>query len=120
NTHVWQNRGFGPFYILSYVTWLIIMLIPGLIAGAAGGSVGTGITALTYFDQPWEVWGYNVQGVSRASIAGSNVGIIPDAVCVVLGFITWGVLLALAIWRIYRAWSDDAPAAESVATAPAG
>jgi hypothetical protein len=105
NTHVWQNRGFGPFFILSYVSWLIIMLIPGLIVGAASGAVGTGITALTYFDQPWEVWGYAVQGANRATIAGSSTGIMSDAVCVILGIIIWGLLLALAIWAIYRAWS---------------
>jgi hypothetical protein len=60
-THVWQNRFGGPLYTLSYLAWMVLMFIPGLIAGAAGPGFGQGIEQWCYFNNPWEAWGYKVQ-----------------------------------------------------------
>lgn len=60
-THVWQNRIFGPFYTLTYLAWMAIMAIPGLIAGASRGpGAGEGVQQWCYFNCPWETWGYAV------------------------------------------------------------
>jgi hypothetical protein len=69
NTHVWQNRIFGPFFILTYVGWMIVMLIPGFIAGAIkqGANVFVGVERWCYFNNPWEAWGYHVGHKNGAS-----------------------------------------------------
>ena len=71
-THIWQNRVFGPFFTLNYIVWMLIWIIPGLIAGAvtrtaSGPKVGAGkgIERLSYYNCPWEVWAYDVQGLDR-------------------------------------------------------
>jgi hypothetical protein len=60
-THVWQNRFAGPLYTMSYLGWMAVIFIPGLIAGAARAGVGQGIEQWCYFNNPWEAWGYKVQ-----------------------------------------------------------
>ncbi|MDH3461471.1 MAG: hypothetical protein OEM00_10980 [Burkholderiaceae bacterium] len=101
-THVWQNRMFGPFYTLNYIGWMIFWLIPGLIAGATsktatGASVGPGKGAerWCYFNCPWEVWGYAVQGQDRKAW-GSEL--IWSAVPVIIAAIfVFGGITALCI-----------------------
>jgi hypothetical protein len=59
--HVWQNRTFGPLFTLTYLGWMVLLFIPGIIGGAAKGTgVGTGIERLCYFNNPWEAWAYRV------------------------------------------------------------
>jgi hypothetical protein len=60
-THVWQSRFGGPIYTLSYLGWMVLMFIPGLIRGASGDGAGKGIEQWCYFNNPWEAWGYRVQ-----------------------------------------------------------
>ena len=70
-THVWQNRCFGPLFILSYVGWMITWFIPGLIAGGiVGAGPFQGVEKWCYFNNPWEAWGYAVQHASRTNIVG--------------------------------------------------
>lgn len=70
-THVWQNRGFGPFFILSYIGWMVTWFIPGLIAGSiVGAGPFQGVEKWCYFNNPWEAWGYAVQHASRTNIVG--------------------------------------------------
>jgi hypothetical protein len=61
-THVWQNRAFGPLFALSYIGWMVLLFIPGLIIGVSRPvGIGEGIQKLSYFNNPWEAWGYKVQ-----------------------------------------------------------
>lgn len=63
-THVLQHFLFGPIYPLSHAAWVVAMFIPGLIAGAIAKdrNVGQGIVDFTYFNNPWEVIAYAVDG----------------------------------------------------------
>jgi hypothetical protein len=79
-THIWQNRAFGPFYTLTYIGWMIVWFIPGLIAGAstkrANGTpvgAGVGIERFCYMNCPWEVWAYEVQGLDRSHLGGPEL-----------------------------------------------
>ena len=76
-THVMQNRLFGPFFVLSYIGWMVVMFIPGLIAGLASGrGIGDGIEKWCYFNNPWEAWGYAVghkRGAADRSAWGSLI-----------------------------------------------
>ncbi len=57
--HVWQHYLGGPLYPLSHFAWFIGMIPFGLI-GAAVKSVGVaeGVTAWSYYNNPWEVMAY--------------------------------------------------------------
>jgi hypothetical protein len=63
-THVIQHFLFGPIYPLSHAAWVVLMFLPGLIAGgiAKHRNVGQGIVDFTYFNNPWEVIAYAVDG----------------------------------------------------------
>ncbi|MBO9560188.1 MAG: hypothetical protein J7515_16590 [Caulobacter sp.] len=60
--HIWQNRLLGPFFWFSYAGWMLVTLIPALIAGLIDSSrrIGDAITWWTYFDNPWEVMAYGI------------------------------------------------------------
>jgi hypothetical protein len=109
-THVWQNRGFGPFYSLTYIGWMIVWFLPGLIAGlskkkADGTKVGAGvgIERMCYMNCPWEVWAYEVQGLNRTLLGGpeliwSAVPVVIAAILVCGGLAAVGIaLLILAL-----------------------
>lgn len=103
NVHVWQNRAFGPTFILSYIVWFILFLIPGLIYGVASGAgASPGILGSSYFSQPWETWAYAVQGVNRT---GYGPGIWPDLAVGIVSVPFFLLFLAGAVWIVYRVWS---------------
>lgn len=105
DTHVWQNRAFGPFYTLTYLAWLIVFLVPGLIYGlASGAGAGAGIQAFSYFSDPWEAWAYSVQGQNRAALA-PGTGIWPDLAVIIVSPIFYAICLSIAVWIVYRVWS---------------
>jgi len=58
--HVWQNRLLGPFFWFSYTAWMLVTLVPALIAGLIGGAVGDALQWWTYFNNPWEVMAYGI------------------------------------------------------------
>ena len=71
--HVFQNRAFGPFFTLTYLGWMAVMLIPAVVAGILrkqkvfeGGKtveygVGNRVEAWCYYSNPWETWAYVLQ-----------------------------------------------------------
>jgi hypothetical protein len=59
--HVWQNRAFGPLFVLTYVAWMAAMLIPALIVSIWRGRPFDRLQGYCYFSNPWEAWGYKVQ-----------------------------------------------------------
>ena len=113
NTHVWQNRLFGPFYTLSYIAWLLVWLIPGLLYGLiSGNGAGTGIQAWSYFNNPWEAWGYAVgQSLGFPPRTSFGPGIWSDLAVAIVALFFFAGFLALAGWIIYRVWSRARAAA---------
>ncbi len=106
-THVWQNRIFGPLFTLTYLGWMALMALPGLIAGAAstGVGAGTGAERFSYFDNPWEVWAYEVQrGMgddfrnSQGRLIWPVVAVIIAAVFFYLSALLAAVLVVKAVW----------------------
>ncbi|MCC6802642.1 MAG: hypothetical protein IT319_07140 [Anaerolineae bacterium] len=99
NTHVWQNRGFGPLFTLTYVGWMVILFIPSLIvAGITRSNLGDTIMALCYYDNPWEVWAYKIGGWRNPFMAWS------DPVVIVASVIFYGavfVIIGLVLSGIY-------------------
>jgi hypothetical protein len=97
NTHVWQNRIFGPLFTFSYIAWLLVFLIPGLIAAAITGS-GSAIENVAYVSNPWEVWAYAVQGLDRTTFGPA---VMPGFLVVILSILFYPAFLYL-LWRIVR------------------
>jgi len=105
NTHVWQNRAFGPFFTLTYLAWLIVFLVPGLIYGlASGAGAGAGINAFSYFSNAWEAWAYSVQGQSRSALA-PGTGIWSDGLVIGISIPFFALAFAVSVWLVYRVWS---------------
>lgn len=74
NLHVWQNRLFGPFFTITYVAWMALMLVPSLLIALIGRHpLGATIMALCYYNNPWEVWAYNVGGWRDPFLAWGTV-----------------------------------------------
>jgi hypothetical protein len=82
-THVLQNRLFGPFFTLTYLAWMLLWLVPAWIADRVNKDAdrlareAAGLTdpqydqnfsrvwGWSYHSNPWEVWGYHVEGEDR-------------------------------------------------------
>lgn len=60
--HVLQNRLFGPFYTLTYVSWMATMFIPALIAGTIRGNPAATVERWCYLNNPWERWAFRHGG----------------------------------------------------------
>lgn len=61
--HVLQHLILGPIFPISHAIWAVLMLIPGLIAGAIKRSDAfKGVMDLSYYNNPWEVIAYAWKG----------------------------------------------------------
>ncbi len=97
NTHVWQNRGFGPLFTLTYVGWMALLFIPSLIVAAIKRSkLGDTIMALCYYNNPWEVWAYKIGGWRNPLMAWG------DAAVIIASILFYGGVLALIGFLISR------------------
>jgi hypothetical protein len=86
-THVLQNRVFGPLFTLTYLGWMAVLLLPGLITGLCSRVLRVFETLQwwCYYDNPWEVWAYR-NGGARSD---------PNAV------LCWGLPVALPLGLIF-------------------
>lgn len=64
--HLFQNRVFGPLYVLGYGAWMIAAGAAGLAVGLAarrgGGRIWPVVEAFAYYDNPFEYWAYRKDG----------------------------------------------------------
>lgn len=83
--HVWQNRLAGPLFVLTYLGWMAVFILPSFIAGLiiSGASLGKTIMWWCYMNNPWEVWAYEA----------NNPGNRRDP----LGSIQWSMAIVLLI-----------------------
>ncbi|MBW2741301.1 MAG: hypothetical protein JRE64_21215 [Deltaproteobacteria bacterium] len=102
-THTLQNRIFGPFFVLSALTWAVIMFIPGMIAGGVknNATVGDGIFSLCYRNSLWEAWARSVGGqtLTEPLVWSTTVSIIVGIIFLIL-CIAGGVSISLAVFNI--------------------
>ena len=115
-THVWQNRGFGPFYTLTYLGWIVVWVIPAVVAGViVKGAAGifAGPNNWCYFNNPWETWAYAVQGAPRTSIEGvddDDRKMIWAAKYVIAWAVPFFALVSvLAVLVVVSVWGGSAP-----------
>lgn len=56
-------------FTLTYLGWMVVWLIPGMVAGAVvKAGVFHGVEKWCYFNNPWETWAYAVQRVARTDL----------------------------------------------------
>jgi hypothetical protein len=60
--HVRQNRLFGPFYTLTYLAWMVVMLLPAAVVGLLRDRVVQTVEDWCYLNNPWENWAYTRGG----------------------------------------------------------
>ncbi len=99
-THVWQNRGFGPLFTLTYLGWMAAWVIPGAIAAIATRDVEA-IQSFCYYNNPWETWAYLVGAGPRT---GRHPLIWGDVVILILSIAFFGAVIPFFIWVIVQVW----------------
>ncbi len=60
--HVLQHFIFGPIFTVSYMLWFIPAAVIGLIVGLIAGKGIAGVEAWAYYNNPWEIWAYQIEG----------------------------------------------------------
>jgi len=99
NTHVWQNRLFGPLFTLGYLAWAILLFLPSLfVAATTRSNLGDTIMALCYYNLPWEVWAYKVGGWRNPFMAWG------DAVVLLASVLFFGAFVGLSLPLLVSAW----------------
>ena len=112
--HVWQNRIFGPLFLLSYLSWAVVWFIPSLIAGGVKGSFGTGPQEWCYMNNPWEAWAYAIQNQDRSAFTDMNVRLIWPARFVIAWSIPFfAIVTAVSLFATYSLWIDAPPMASA-------
>jgi hypothetical protein len=100
--HVWQNRTFGPLYTLTYLGWMLLMFIPGIIAGiVARAGVGTGIERYCYFNNPWEAWAYRT-GHRHGASPRVNWGTLiwSDRLVLIVSLVFFATIIGLIMFTL--------------------
>ncbi|THF86051.1 hypothetical protein E7T09_12455 [Deinococcus sp. KSM4-11] len=94
--HVVQNLVAGPYYVLSYLAWMVLLFVPGLIAGLLSkkGGVADGIEGYTYDSNPWEAMGYAAGGSHSPKVVLGTVWTVVLGVALVALFVllSWKVI----------------------------
>ncbi len=96
--HVWQNRLFGPFYTLTYLAWMTVLLLPAVAAGLIMGRVVQTVEDWCYLNNPWENWAYTRGGWRDP---GRMWGAAPTAIAAI-GFFLGAA--SAALWIVWRIW----------------
>jgi hypothetical protein len=99
-THVWQNRAFGPLFSLSYLGWMALWLIPGVIAAIVTKD-GEAIQSWCYYNCPWETWAYLVGAGPRT---GRHPLIWGDIVILLISIPFFAGAIALMVWIALAVW----------------
>lgn len=97
--HVIQHLVFGPIFVISYLLWMVLLALPGLIVGLAKKRGITGIEAWSYYNNPWEIWAYAVEG--GRSVGGDTTLIWGRGVSWTVSILYYAAcvaLFALLIW----------------------
>lgn len=101
-THVWQNRVFGPLFTLTYLGWMVLMFLPGLIVGAAKGvGAGSGIEQWCYYNNPWEAWAYRVGAGPRSrfgTLVWSDLLVLVVSIPFFIGALAAAVATFATVW----------------------
>ena len=98
--HVIQNLVAGPFFLLSYLAWMIVVFPFGLIHGliSKAGGVQDGVEGWSYDSNPWEMMAYAVGG-------GHNPNVAPGPVLMGILYLIFGALFIWASVGVIRwAW----------------
>jgi hypothetical protein len=62
SNHVIQHYIFGSLFTVSYIVWMALIFLFALVAGAITRKPAVAIEAWCYYNNPWEVWAYAIEG----------------------------------------------------------
>lgn len=104
DTHVLQNRIFGPFFSLTYLGWMVFWFpFSFIIAAATKEDVGGTIQGVCYFNNPWEAWAYNVGCGPRTAHGFPNTW--GDLAVILLSIPFFLGVIAIAVFSVYSVFS---------------
>ncbi len=101
--HVLQHFIFGPIFTVSYLLWFIPGALLGLVVGLIKDKGINGVEAWAYYNNPWEIWAYAVDGHrGQSAPTGTSLiwGTVASWIISVLYFLTvTGVFILLLYLR---------------------
>jgi hypothetical protein len=115
-THVMQNRVFGPFFWVTYFGWFILWAIVAAIAWLCSWGKNSANVRLAnhyfmwwpYFNNPWELWAYTHNPTARTGNLppGDGLGWLdwPGVLKVIFSILGLAILLGLTIISVWRIW----------------
>lgn len=114
-THVLQNRLFGPFFWMTYFGWLILFGAAGLVGMIPPVRNSANVRLSNefpmwwgYFNNPWELWAYthNPTGRTGNLPSGDRLGWLdwPVVLKILLTILGEAILLGLTLLAIWRIW----------------
>ena len=96
--HVRQNRLFGPFYTLTYLAWMAVMLLPAVAVGLYKGCATATVEDWCYTNNPWENWAYKYGGWRDPRRIWNAATIATTTMVFFLG------VVSAALWVVWRVW----------------
>jgi hypothetical protein len=96
--HVWQNRIFGPFYTLTYLAWMAVMLLPALVLGLSRRRVVQTVEDWCYLNNPWESWAYRFGGWRDPRRVWNRAATAAATVVFFVGFVFAAAICLCQIW----------------------
>jgi hypothetical protein len=96
--HVLQNRLFGPFYTLTYLAWMAVMLLPAVAAGLLKGRVVQTVEDWCYTNNPWENWAYSRGGWRDPSRVWGRATTVIATALFFLG------AAGATLWVVWQVW----------------
>jgi hypothetical protein len=104
--HVWQNRAFGPLFVMTYVAWMAVMLFPAVIVSIRKGRPFDRLQGYCYFSNPWEAWGYKVQEKHGGGLRTDHAyPMWSDQVVVAVGVIFYAAVAGFLSVAAVKIWT---------------
>jgi hypothetical protein len=105
--HAYQNRFWGPLYTFSYLLWMLITLLPGLLVGLVIGGGADGVRIWTYENNPHETLAYLLGGNRNTQVRTPTEALLlwTVPVWVMASLVFYLHLIFLLIRAFARTWS---------------
>ncbi len=73
-SHLHQQRIFGPILMLTFLVWLIVGSLVGLLLGLRiRQPLAQSIMDIAYYNNPWETWAYRAHGPFKGQHHGGRL-----------------------------------------------
>ena len=99
--HVLQHFIFGPMFTVSYLLWMVPAAIIGLVVGLIKRHGFNGVEAWAYYNNPWEIWAYAIEGKREQKVGIGKAMIWGPITSWIVAILYWISVLSVFIWLMW-------------------